>query len=54
MMIGLEVRKYRTLRIVCGDNKFGGSGAYTLCMMMISLEVWRLTCFCDDDKVGSL
>ena len=54
MMISLEVSKYRTLRVVCDDYTFGSLEVCIFCVMMISLEVWRFTCFCDDDKFGSL
>ena len=39
------------------DDKFGSSEVYTLCVMMISLEVWKFTSLhivCDDDEFGSL
>ena len=28
---------------MCDDDKFGTLGVYTLCAMMINLEVWRFT-----------
>ena len=43
MMISLEVWKYRLLRIVCDDDKFGSLEVCILCVMMIGLEVWRFT-----------
>ena len=38
-------------------DKFGGLEVYTLCVMMINLEVWKFTSLHivrDDDKFGSL
>ena len=41
--ISLEVWKFGSLHIVCDDDKFmdkfGSLEVYTLCVMMISLEV---------------
>ena len=42
---------------MCDDDKFGSLQVYTLCVMMISLEVWKfgsLHIVCDDAKFGSL
>ena len=42
---------------MCDDDKFGSLEVYTLCVMMISLEVWKfgsLCIACDDDKFVSL
>ena len=42
---------------MCDVDKFGSLEVYTLCVMMISLEVWKfgsLHIVCDDDKFGSL
>ena len=40
---------------MCDDDKSGSLEVYTLCVMMISLENWKLTwCVCDDDKFGRL
>ena len=42
---------------MCDDDKFGSLEVYILCVMMISLEVWKfgsLQNVCDDDKFGSL
>ena len=40
---GLEVYKSTGLHVVCDDDKSGSLGVYKLCVMMISLEVWRCT-----------
>ena len=42
---------------MCDDDEFGSLEVYMLCVMMISLEVWKigsLHIVCDDDKFGSL
>ena len=42
---------------MCADDKFGSLEVYTLCKMMISLEIWKfegLGVVCDDDKFGCL
>ena len=42
---------------MCDDDEFGILEVYTLCVMMISLEVWKFTTLHsvrDDDKFGSL
>ena len=42
---------------MCDVDKFGSSEVYTLCVMMIILEVWkfgRLHIVWDDDTFGSL
>ena len=36
------------------DDKFGSLEVYKLCMMMISLEVWKFTNCEWTDKFGSL
>ena len=41
---------------MCDDDQFGSFEVYVLCVMMISLEVWKfedLHVVCDDDKFGS-
>ena len=42
---------------MCDDDKPGSLEVYMLCVMMISLEVYKFTSLhdvCDDDKFGSL
>ena len=42
---------------MCDDDKLGGLEVCTICVMMISLDVWRLTSLhvvCYDDKFGGL
>ena len=52
--------KFGSLRSVCDDDKFGSSETfevYILCVMMISLEVWKFTSLHglhDDDKFKGL
>ena len=37
------------------DDQFGSLEVYMLCVMMMSLEVWRFThCVCDDWEFRSL
>ena len=39
---------------MCDDDKFGSLEVYKLCVMMISLEVWKFTNCKWTDKFGSL
>ena len=43
MMISLEVSRFGRLHVVCDVDKSGGLEVEMLCVMLISLEVWKST-----------